>query len=168
MFSRLIYYLYFIVVVAVVAVKWRTFPRGLHLMMEGRLDAFLAFMELVLLLAMCILAAIALRRSSLSHRRARAETTVGSGNSSLRDQLHRLRTDARSAFARNPMGTSIRLLLALVVCAAVPFGLFILIHPHGFRGLAVSDWVIFGLSEFPVVFVTVVVLTDIREADTPD
>jgi hypothetical protein len=93
---------------------------------------------------------------------------VGSRNSSLRDQLHRLRTGTRRAYARNPMGTSIRLLLALVVCAAVPFGLFILIHPHGFRGLAASDWALLGLMEFPAVFVAAVVITGIWKADPPD
>ena len=82
-------------------------------------------------------------------------------DSSVLDRLRHLRSTTREAFARRPTRTSVRLVLWFVLCGAVPFGLFVPIHPHGWRRLGAGDWLLLGAMEFPVVFVCVVVLSGI-------
>jgi hypothetical protein len=154
MLRQLPYYFLFVVALAYVAAKWNTLSYNLRLIEAGSAQGYFALGNLILVFAAVVVAIFVMRRDRPS--------------TNLRGKIYALRTTTRAAFARRPMRTSIRLLLGFVFCAAIPLGLFVLVHPHGFSTLAASDWVLLGVMEFPVAFVALVVLDGIRRIRTDD
>jgi hypothetical protein len=148
MVRRLPYYFLFVVALAYVAVKWKTFSYDLRLIEAGSAQGYFALGYLILVLVSVVVAIFGMRRDRPS--------------TGLRDRLNVLRTTTSDAFARSPMRTSVRLLLCFTLGAAIPLGLFVLVHPHGFGTLAAGDWVLLGMMEFPVALVAVVMLAGIR------
>jgi hypothetical protein len=161
MFRRLPYYFVVVVALAYVALKWMTFSYDLTLIEAGSAQGYLSLGYLILVLAAAVVAIFVMRRNEPSTARRGKDTAEGPERS-LHHSLHRLRANTHAAFARSPIGTSIRLLLAFLVLAAIPIGLVSLGHPGGLKTFASRDWLLVGMMEVPIVFVVVVMLGSIR------
>jgi hypothetical protein len=156
MFSRLIYYSYFVVVVAVIVVKWKTIPGEIRLLEHGSLEGYLNLGQLVLLLFICYLATVALRRTGHSRGTHRASAGVRE-SSSLRGTLQQVPINSHRAFTRHPVWASI----VWLIMAGIPVALVALIHGGRFRSFGVGDWVLVGIIELPIAFVASVTLASI-------
>lgn len=158
MFRRVAPYLYFVVALAFVAVKWRTFPHALHRAQHGMTDGYVDLARLGIVLVGVFVAISVLRRRK--HRRDMASPAGGKiqyGDASLRDKVRRLPTIVRAAFSRHPIWASILSMFMI----SIPVFLVSMAHAGGLKTFRLDEWLLVAVMELPMTIVACVVLVDV-------
>lgn len=161
---------YFVIVAAIVCiwVKGTTYVHALRLDTAERAGELLDLAKLVLICAAACLAIYVLVRDRLSKGvEGGAEGQKDFGMASFAGRLRGLQALSRSAFARRPVLASIFSSAMVILLASLPIGLLALGRAGGVRAFGVSDWILLGAAEVPLVCVVSVVLIGLKSNSEP-